>query len=343
MKKIIIFLLSILSLASANFGSWRNYPETLSWTYISNTPVACSNTAGVYLNGVFYQISGSNSLTTVYLFMQMYNGSSWSQGTIPHPSGGVSGHCAAVCNGKIVVSGGQTQGGSYYDHTSVYDPAIPSWVESTLMISNFTNSAMASVGGKCYLFGGAAGIYANANTYQWTPGDSVMIQKAPMPQGRMGLAAAEYNGKIYSFGGRLQVDSAPTNTIYEYNPSSNLWTTKNAHLINPRCYHAAVTIGSKIYIIGGWNWDAVLTSVEIYNPINDTISAGTPILYASESFAGAGYTTTTSNHTYAGTIYISGGRDYSSFLNHASKGIVTGVTYPNVEPRSLGCIKAAYR
>src|ERR1051326_6228301 len=66
---------------------------------------------------------------------------------------------------------------------------------------------------------------------------------------------AASGGKIYAVGGQTSEQSEPdkagfVNTVYEYDPAANRWTTK-APMPTARSGGAAAVIGDKIYVAGG--------------------------------------------------------------------------------------------
>ena len=322
---------------------WWKSPDTLIWTPLPNTLVGCSSTAGTYLDGKFYQICGYQG-SSAYQYMQIYNGASWSQSNAFHPVGGVYGHSATVWNGIIVISGAAHAPTDFYNYTSVYDPGNNTWTQSTQMpyVSSFIHgSAMASSNNKCFLFGGApdSGIPFGF-CWNWTPGDTSMNGITGMPAPRNRPAAAECNGLIYVFGGRETVEFfSGKDTIWAYNPLTNYWLVKSAHLLTSRDYATAVSIGNLIFVIGGVGTSQnPLNSVEIYDTTTDTITQGTPLPIPSAGHASAGYTTENSNTSYTGHIYISGG----SLGTGAYLGTVSGVYCIKVQPVSLGNLKALY-
>jgi len=319
-------------------------PDTLTWSVLPNTLVACRYTAGAYFSGKFYQICGMDLNYQDYKYIQIYDGSGWSQSISSHPMG-ICTHSAAVWNGKIVISGGSSQAtpGGYYDYTTMYDPIDTSWIVSTPMPQDgMCFTGMATVNGKCYLFGSEGPGSTLDTTYEWVPGAPNMTSKASMPAPRCDMAVAECNGKMYLFGGR-QEPNLFFNSIWEYNPVSNSWIIKNATLSTNRIGAGAVTIGTKIYVIAGRsNWNAYLNSVDIYDIISDTISTGTSLLNPISSFATAGYFIQDSNTTYTGHIYVSGGSNGSTTYNTAYLGTVSGVYCNKVQPTSLGNLKALY-
>jgi len=77
------------------------------------------------------------------------------------------------------------------------------------------------------------------------------------------------NGRIYALGGAqhgFMESELPLATVEEYDPITNMWTTK-ALLPTPRFTLAAVVVNERIYAIGGSNEEEILATVEEYNPL----------------------------------------------------------------------------
>lgn len=147
----------------------------------------------------------------------------------------------------------------------------------------------------------------------------------------------EYNGKIYAFGGSTAFGYlAGTNTIWVYDPTSDIWTVKSTHLSTGRCSGVAVTIGDKIYIIAGYANNSISDIVEVYDPIADSIEFGPQLLFKTATCAGAGDLINPSG----GEIIVSGGTYGGSSLGTANRGEV--LVDQEVQPCSLGIIKATF-
>ena len=117
-----------------------------------------------------------------------------------------------------------------------------------------------------YVFGGYQISYSGGTSqvYAYNPSTDSWTQKASMNVATWGSAAAVYNGVAYVFGG---VDGANGTTVQAYNFASNSWTTKNALPANLAGQgEMAVTVGSSIYVFGGWNG----TGAYSYNPSTDS-------------------------------------------------------------------------
>ncbi len=353
MLKLLFIILSINSADAANTPSSAVKPVITEsprlnpyfypiWSNLPTMPVAARFVAGAYLNGKYYQFCGLTSSSPVfYNRAQIWDGASWSVSSLTAPGGGMYGVSAAVWNNKIIISGGFTDYScTGYNHTSVYDP-IGYWASSTAMgHPNCAETAMAEVGGKCYLFGGYTSSGVLNEVWSWTPGDGAMAVRAAMPAARADLAAAVWNGKVYVFGGSSNTQVA-TNSIWEYTPASNTWVQK-ALLILPRRNATAVTLGNQIFVIGGQSTLNYTDTVEIYDPISDTVEFGLSLAYPRGQHASAGYVVG-GNSASSGVIFVSGGYWSSTVLNTAERGDVSNIGNLRVQPMSLGTVKALFR
>jgi Streptogramin lyase len=92
---------------------------------------------------------------------------------------------------------------------------------------------------------------------QWYPKPSMTAPKSK-------AAIIEVDGKIYAIGG-IQSDGILSNSIEEFNPETNLWTTKASMPGGPRQGMAVASIDGKIYVIGGKAGSQNLKLVEMYD------------------------------------------------------------------------------
>ena len=77
----------------------------------------------------------------------------------------------------------------------------------------------------------------------------------PLPQPLNHVMPAAINGKIYVIGGQTSESSEPdkagfVNTVYEYDPGQDTWTTR-APMPSARSGGAAAVVNGKIYVAGG--------------------------------------------------------------------------------------------
>jgi N-acetylneuraminic acid mutarotase len=161
-----------------------------------------------------------------------------------------------------------------------------------------------------YTAPGAAGSYPVDGQSVWdptktasctvtvVPASNSLTQKRDMPTTRIFHAAAALNGRIYVFGGRLDPSKiSPEPSIHAYDPATDLWSTPAAPLPTPRESAAAVAVGGKFYVIGGFA-GGVSTAVEAYDPVANTWATRAPLLAPRMLHAAAAVN---------GRIYVMGG------------------------------------
>jgi N-acetylneuraminic acid mutarotase len=186
----------------------------------------------------------------------------------------------------------------------------------------------ASAGGKMYVFCGLApGWKPMGMVYEYDPATDKWAKKKPMALASHHVSFTEYNGKIYAFGGFVPPTSGPPawvpiNNAWEYDPAADTWKAL-APMPTKRGSPVAVTVGNKIYVIGGAttppNTDVaavhpaqphiVLGTVEEYDPATNTWRERRPM-------------PTPRNHTTAGVVngkvYVIGGRVAAAFIGVGS-------------------------
>jgi len=187
----------------------------------------------------------------------------------------------------------------------------------------------AAAGGKMYVFCGLApGWKPKGLVYEYDPAADKWTKKKPMALPSHHVAFTEYKGKIYAFGGFVLPQSGPPswvpiNNAWEYDPASDSWKAL-APMPTKRGSPVAVTVGDRIYVIGGAvpgpNQPAV-------HPAHPHMSVGTVEEYdpATNSWRERASMPTPRNHAVAGAvngkIYVIGGRVGAAFITTASSNI----------------------
>jgi len=172
--------------------------------------------------------------------------------------------CNEDCTQLWVFGGGAGATGS--DTVMYYDTATDTWTSTGLTpIPNAAQNWQAVfIDGKFYLPGGYNGAHNNwlqiydPATNTWTAGANMPVATTPM--------AAGWNGKLYIFGG----NPGPMNNVAMYDPATNTWTTGLAPMPTARSYGRALTVGDKIFVIGGATSSATTGAVEVYDPAANT-------------------------------------------------------------------------
>lgn len=187
----------------------------------------------------------------------------------------------------------------------------------------------ASANGKMYVFCGLApGWKPIGMVYEYDPAGDKWTKKKPMALPSHHVAFTEMNGKIYAFGGFVPPTSGPPawtpiDNAWEYDPAADSWKAL-APMPTKRGSPVAVTVGNKIYVIGGATTPpnqpevtavhparphVVLGTVEEYDPATNTWRSRTPM-------------PTPRNHATAGVVngkvYVIGGRVGAAFIGVAA-------------------------
>ncbi|MDR7561731.1 MAG: kelch repeat-containing protein [Armatimonadota bacterium] len=108
-------------------------------------------------------------------------------------------------------------------------------------------------------------------------------RRAPMLTERTEVAGAALDDRIYIAGG-LGPGGA-TDAVEEYDVSADTWRTRAP--LPARLHHAAVVVGSRLYVVGGFDpaWRPVVSVFE-YDPGRDRWARRTPMSAARDHLGG---------------------------------------------------------
>jgi len=117
-------------------------------------------------------------------------------------------------------------------------------------------AALIGCDGKIYMFTGQGiGYLPLGLVYQYDPATNVWTEKKRMPVASHHIATAEYNGKIYFFGGFKLPETGqfgwdPMDLSWEYDPKNDTWKPLKPMPSKRGAGNAAIVNG-KAYVIGG--------------------------------------------------------------------------------------------
>ena len=191
---------------------------------------------------------------------------------------------------KFYAIGGRSMDGVGNDfaHPFEYDPASNSWaIKSATFPDNQVSDLACGVlydSGTRYIYcvGGSAGgqTTATARVFRYNPlTDTIEAIDSPWPGNSDGITLpggfAVFNNKLYILGG-FRINTAMTNQIWEFTPTTNAWVLKNAVLPVARGYIPATSFNGSIHTGGGSDWNGT-TLVDTndafrYDPVADSIS-----------------------------------------------------------------------
>ncbi|MGH9361791.1 MAG: kelch repeat-containing protein, partial [Thermoanaerobaculia bacterium] len=170
---------------------------------------------------------------------------------MPTPRHGLA---AVGLGGKVYVLGG-SNGSAPSRALDIYDPATNTWEPGPPMPTARVFLAAAVVGRKIYAIGGSPDCCGEGRTDAvevYDPDLRSWSTAEPLPVAlQVSAAATAANGKIYVFGGFIP-GAGVQESIFEYDPASGNWTTKETRLpFPPRDQAPAVGLGGGIHLLGG--------------------------------------------------------------------------------------------
>lgn len=180
-------------------------------------------------------------------------------------------------------------------------PPVPANASFTVRV---TDAATATADATLSLTTIAATPNPGTGTGTWTDLNTVQL---PTPLATH--AAAAVGNSIFLIGGLgAQSGSSspqPSSAIIEYLPDAGTISLRNARLPQARAYLEAVTVGSRIFILGGSDNATIYNSCFVYDPASDVISPIAAMPDARDALAAAAVGT---------DIYVFGGSKFD-FLN----------------------------
>jgi N-acetylneuraminic acid mutarotase len=127
-----------------------------------------------------------------------------------------------------------------------------------------TDIQAAVLGGKIYVPGGRLEAGEASDLLEiYDPSQDQWSQGKPLPVETSGYALAEFEGKLYLFGGLNS--SGVLSTVQVYDPDLDEWTQK-APLPTPVAYAGVASVGGKIYLLGGSDGKQAVDQVTTYSP-----------------------------------------------------------------------------
>jgi N-acetylneuraminic acid mutarotase len=189
----------------------------------------------------------------------------------------------------------------------------------------------AAAGGKLYVFCGLAPAWKPIGmVYEYDPSTDRWTKKGTMPLLSHHVAFTEMRGKIYAFGGFTLPASGPPawtpiDNAWEYDPASDRWKAL-APMPTRRGSPVAVTVGERIYVIGGATIPPGSKETAVH-PQRPHVSVGTVEEYdpGTNTWRTRAPMPTPRNHATAGVVnakvYVIGGRVGAAFVSAGSSNV----------------------
>jgi N-acetylneuraminic acid mutarotase len=247
------------------------------------TTAVVTNASG---ESVLYAIGGvalsGGSLGKV----QAYNVASntWTdRASLPYAAGNTNG--AAVIDGRIYLSGGETRDKFFRRELYMYDPATNTWTRKHDMPTGTWGGVSGVISGKLYVLSCEIEEDCGVDYRPWTlfrydpAADQWSTLASPPATVRAPMGGA-IGGKLYITGTVPPPDGA-AGTLNVYNPATNQWTPKTG-LARARWAGAYATLGAKLYVIGGLQTDPdgfirPTRTVSLYDPATNSWKDGVPL------------------------------------------------------------------
>lgn len=125
------------------------------------------------------------------------------------------------------------------------------------------NMAAAASGLNVYVIGGETAVGVDNSLLVYHTTDHTWEYAAAKPTAVSDITAAELFGEIYVVGGRT-ADGKPTDIVEVYSPANNSWRAV-ASLPQPIAGGLALSDGSQLYLIGGWDGLDYLDTTYVYD------------------------------------------------------------------------------
>jgi N-acetylneuraminic acid mutarotase len=190
---------------------------------------------------------------------------------------------------------------------SVAFAAGDKWEKKADMPTPRWSLATVAVNGRIYAIGGWTSPWSPqvpadvvGIVEEYNPEANTWKKKTDMPTARGRIAACEFDGKIYTFGGSPD-DVASLSAVEVYDPGTDTWT-KKGDLPVPLSSATAATVGNKIYVIGGYDKSKPksYSLVYEYDPAQETFAKKADMPTARGSMGSA---------VFDGKVYVLGGYD----------------------------------
>jgi DNA-binding CsgD family transcriptional regulator len=244
-------------------------PQTNEWTILSSKPTAVTDISAAVIGSKIYIPGGllANGLNTNK--MEIYNPQSnqWEEGKpLPKP---LSGYALAVYDGQMYLFGGW-DGSQVVNNAYTYDPRNDTWTQISPMPTAREYAGAEVVGGKIYVIGGWDGQNALNTSEIYMPDQEVSASNwsagTPLPEGRYGMGITNLADIIFVVGGQ---GSEEKPAVIAISPDEETWGQIEAPIQNGWSFLAAVTVGTRFYVLGGkteenltslmWSYQAVYT------------------------------------------------------------------------------------
>lgn len=229
-----------------------------------------SNAVSFTIGGKAYVGTGKNGTTLLNDFWQFDQATNaWTQ--LANFAGGARADAVGLTIGTKGYIGTGNDGTNNKNDFWEYDPFTNIWTAKAVFPGSARNSATAfTIGNKGYITTGWNGTSYYNDLVEYDPATNTWAGKAVFAggiagSGRVAATAFTIGDKAY-MGMGYNNSGVYTKDFWEYNPTTNTWTTKTAFGGVARSGAAAFSMAGKGYAGTGWNGTATLNDFYEYDP-----------------------------------------------------------------------------
>lgn len=247
--------------------------DVLTWSSVSNLPVARGLMGAAVAGGRIYAMGGYNFgyNSAVYSYDPVLPTQGWSSvAYLPVSRAGLTG---ASVGGKIYSIGGLNDAGSQ-SAVYVYDPQQPGlgWLSISNLPMPLYRMATAVANDKIYVLGGEGTNGTQSAVYEYNPlvPTQGWRQINNLPVAMNNLAATAMDGKLYSIGGGATGGIQSSVYVCDLVHPELGWSSIS-NLPAPRYVLTAESLNGKIFAVGGFNASQTgVNTVYMYDPVRPT-------------------------------------------------------------------------
>ncbi|WP_129576710.1 MULTISPECIES: kelch repeat-containing protein [Sorangium] len=235
-------------------------------------------------------------------------------------------------NGKVLIVGGYGGSGTL-GSAELYDPLLNAWTSAGSMTAvREDHTATRLLDGRVLIAGG----YAGSGTYVSTAELYDPTNNTWGPAGTMGTGRRNHTATLLSSGKVLIAGGYTSGSTYLasaqlYNPANNTWTSAGT-MGAQRKYHTATQLpNGNVLVVGGSNSVGNLSSVDIYDAVNNTWLP--PLSAQPMSVARSSHTAT---QLLDGRVLVVGGSTSSGITTSAEIFNPGSSDWTSVTPMGLG-------
>jgi hypothetical protein len=222
---------------------------------LASFPTALYSSANnlVYSDNKVYTMFGElNSTFTDLVYAYDVNSDSWSiETTAPFVARKHNG--AVSYKGNLYSFGGLLSPIEFHSTETLIYSTQSGWTTGPAIPQGLQQIEAAVADNFIYLVGGHSGFSNVASAYAWDPETGVSWSTlSSLNVGRTQHCVVGYQGKVYVFGGLndgTATDSSLSREVYD--PQSDSWSLHSNELPEAISGHKCVTLGDRIYLIGG--------------------------------------------------------------------------------------------